>query len=460
MHHKFAAFTICALLGGGIGLEADSGPEGITWETHYASALGVARTDMRVIFLAVNMDGERANDYLAEETYFDEEIVALSKRSLNLVASAFMHGRSGGKCSRFPGVQCKEHQEIEKDARKSVIRETSEGKVIAPQHIFLDHKGDIILSVAYLVSREELLWCFHTALSKGDPNYKGNLPENARPPHRLIMGKVYEPEPGEKVSRPLNAEELKELMREVRAGFGIGSERDKAFLQIISTDHRDAIEFAETTIKGQWTNELKARDLAVIGEYSPQSFWTVANAFIKDRDPQVRNAAAIALEQIAAPKSARVIVGAMKKEKDPKLKKNWIRALGTAGAQDKNARKVLLKIAEGDKDPLLQINAMIALAGHLGDEKVKTFMESALANESWSIRLAAACSIAFGRAVEFLPQLQKSSKTESHPKAKEVMELAQKVLEGGNLDKLAPHLVKIAEDQLPRPRFFQRSSMQ
>ena len=50
----------------------------IEWEATYAAAMKRAAAENRVVFLAVNMNGERANDVLAKRTYGEKSIVLLA----------------------------------------------------------------------------------------------------------------------------------------------------------------------------------------------------------------------------------------------------------------------------------------------------------------------------------------------------------------------------------------------
>ena len=59
----------------------------ITWQTSYEGAFEAAATDEKIVFVAVNMDGERANDRMLAKVYTDKRIRLLAKRTVNLIAS-------------------------------------------------------------------------------------------------------------------------------------------------------------------------------------------------------------------------------------------------------------------------------------------------------------------------------------------------------------------------------------
>ena len=67
----------------------------IEWKTSLGASLREAGASQRVVFLAVNMDGERANDRMVKEVYKDKAIQALAERTINLVASNDTHAADG-----------------------------------------------------------------------------------------------------------------------------------------------------------------------------------------------------------------------------------------------------------------------------------------------------------------------------------------------------------------------------
>ena len=52
------------------------------------AALERARNESKAIFIAINMDGEGANDVTAERVYKDRSIVKASESTVNLIALA------------------------------------------------------------------------------------------------------------------------------------------------------------------------------------------------------------------------------------------------------------------------------------------------------------------------------------------------------------------------------------
>lgn len=425
----------------------------ITWEVTFEAAMARAAAENRVVFLAVNMDGERANDVLAEDTYGEKSIGLLAGSTVNIVASQFDHGSGRKPCSRFGSITCEQHRRVEADARKTVLKAGADGRVVAPQHLFLTPKGDVILSVPYAIGRGELEWCFVTAIRKLVPESTIAMPSGARAPGRLIMEGVVS---GEAAIRPLDEAELEAVLRELKRGFGALSSQT-GFHRLLVTDDPDAVKYARTELTtgyySQMAETLK-RTVRRIGSSSPPAFWEAMAPLLESKSEDVRSEAAVALEQLAAKDSLRAIKGALAREKSAFVRKNLVRALGTAGAGNAGVRKRLLKIARSPKEPLARTSALIGLGAHAGDRSALEVLEAALESGSAEERQAVALGLAFARRVERREMLVAAAGREQDAEVKAVLARALSVLDGKNLDVLAADFRDVAHDRIPRGRFF------
>ncbi|MBI4879551.1 MAG: hypothetical protein HY812_07825 [Planctomycetes bacterium] len=119
----------------------------IEWVGSFAEALDLARATGKPLFVAVNMDGEDVNDDLAQRAYHERELVAMTRGTVPLIASAFRHtstevtADSQGRrlCPRFGRVTCEEHMAIEQERRERWF--VDRPYVVAPQHLMADHGG-------------------------------------------------------------------------------------------------------------------------------------------------------------------------------------------------------------------------------------------------------------------------------------------------------------------------------
>ena len=198
----------------------------------------------------------------------------------------------------------------------------------------------------------------------------------------------------------------------------------------------------------------------MIGVVSPPGYWELACESLGDADVTVRGEAAVALEQLAAPESVRAMTVALLKESDVGVKKDILRAIGSAGANDAKARAALIKRAKTDKDELLRWNSIAALAFATADADVVAFLQATLAGKDPRAKTAAACALGMSRDKQFLAAL-KAQVVELTPEADSLEKQSQAaigtaigVLEGAPFREMEAPLKKICADTIDRERWF------
>jgi hypothetical protein len=444
---------------------------GIAWQVSLAEALERAKAEKKPLLLAVNMDGERANDRLAKTVYRDKAVVELSARAVCVVASKFEHGTS--TCTRFGGLTCADHRAVDVAAREKILKGSADGSVIAPQHVFLDGEGKVLFSVPYEINASELAWCLVQAVNAVDPEAKLALPTSARAPKRFVSGEVKAPaeadaEEGE--LPPLPREEALALIAELKRGNLGGGGPDRwremwtKIRRLVRADEPEAIEFVKQQLgsvgmgmgmgRGGGGGRLVGPIIRAIGETSPQSYWVVLEDLATGAGDELRAEVAVALEQLAAPESLKLVQEALKKEKLPEMRKNWLRALGTTGAQDKNVHRTLLAAAKAKGAEVDRVNAIVALGWSHADPAVGKALEAALTAPTPAERRAAAIALAIARDRTVQPLLAEAREREQDEKVRTTFERAEKVVGGGNLSELAEDVAEVCAQDIPRRRFF------
>ncbi|MDP6409638.1 MAG: HEAT repeat domain-containing protein [Planctomycetota bacterium] len=434
-------------------LLAASGAGGeIVWRADHAMVMERARAEGRVVFVAVDLKDEARCDHFVDDVYSERAVRELAERTLNLVGSGEVHRKGDGECPRLSSVSCRDHMRTLAALREAHLGVNASGTVAVPQHLWLDPSGAVLLCVPYEMSVEEMLWCFVTALRRADPELELAMPQEARAPRRLLFGHAYTPADGDGLARGLTADELEAEIKRLKSSL-FGGGRIGSMTKILFTAHRDAVEYAELEFGRSlmtWSgNDYLRRSLHSLGRISPAEFWVVPADFADHGDPRVRSEVAVALEQLAAPRSYKLVKRALGKEKDPSVERCWLRALGAAGHAESGARKVLLKAAASDDGEVLRWNAILAL-GHLaGHEDVREFLVAALA-EGGGARLAAACAMAISRDAHYLGPLAEAvgEATEGE------LFLALEVLRGADLRRLEPVVRRVGRDDLRRERVF------
>ncbi|MBC8403659.1 MAG: hypothetical protein H8E15_00410 [Planctomycetes bacterium] len=426
----------------------------IVWQKDLKVAQDLATAENKVVFIALNMDGERANDRMAKDVYSDKQVIALTEKTLNVVGSRFEHG--SGECKRFGGVTCADHQSVDIAIRLRVLELPADANVVAPQHIFVGPDGKILLSVAYEITAKQLMWCLVTAINKANPEAKLSMPAGAKAPRRVMLDGVAATEGSDISIPPLSRVELANAMIFIRSG-AKGAARVDVIRSMLGTDDPDAIEFLEKEL-GDFRYERRAdqltRLLLAVGGASPPSFWETIDHFLKSSDEEFRSLTAVAMEQLAAPKSVKTLKTYFAKEKSSKVRKNLLRAIGVAGADDKSARGILLKAWKNTKEPLLQTNALLVLGLHASDKKALAAIEEGLNSNMPEHRQAAALGLAFARAKDQAELLKGYVEAEKEADCKKVMQSCLEVLNDGTLRIIAEDFARVAQDEHPRPRFF------
>lgn len=153
----------CPLGTANLGVSSKEDAPAIRWEVSLKEALKKAQAENRPILVAINMDGEVANEELASRTYLDRKLVDLASKTVNLIGSAGTHSQvlvslgdatKKKACSRFKSVTCEEHQAVEKAVRRQYFKNSDE--MVAPQHLTLKPNGQLIDLRRYQVSAQEL----------------------------------------------------------------------------------------------------------------------------------------------------------------------------------------------------------------------------------------------------------------------------------------------------------------
>jgi hypothetical protein len=431
----YRVLLVALLLGGPAGLVAQSG---IAWTPSFPAALEKARAENKPIFVAINMDGERANDEMANDVYKDSALVELSKQTVNLFCSKDDHG---AKCTRVAGIGCEDHKKCEIAVRERILGKKEGEPVVAPQHLFLAPDGSVISSVAYRVTKAELEWMWVAAIKKLNPAATVQPTQRAKAPHELVVGDKPHAEIKE---APPTKEEVDAALKKLKksggrgggmrgggkeGGGGWGAALETMRLITRSPDP-EALQWGETAMRGI-PEDRKADFLEAIGRNSPKEWWEIVASHLESRSLEVRKAAAIALERLAEPKSLQALQGRVAKETDPYLKGRVLRAMAAVAPANKSVAAELQRIAKSEKDELVRAQAFIA-AGALEDKAAAaTLVNLGLQDKSVKGRGGAAYAVAVRRDKDLLPPLEFAAKAETEEKAVKLFDAAKQAVEKG-----------------------------
>jgi len=430
----------------------------IEWTPSVEAAVQRASREACVVFLAVNMDHERANDTTAEELYRDPDIVERTRDTVNVVANRYEHRRGMVDCARFGGIPCAAHRRVDVELReRGYVIPNPQGRVVAPQHTFLAPDGRVLLSVPYFVEKEELLWCFYEAQRLLGAEVE--VPPHCRPPERLLRGRVHNPNAPPPPPPTPGREEILERVRALDEAARTRPLEEEELRGLLPFDEPEAIELVRRHLPDLPERTLPdlVHDIGVTAAVS----WVRAILPLARHDAAaVRNAAALALEELGirgepvpdAPAARDAIRAALRRERDSQAKKNWIRALGAHTAGDGDARTDLLRYAGSTRAALLRRNALVALGRAEPHDRIRAALSRALGDDDPRIRAAAACAVALSRDAELGEAVSEALGREEDRDARHALRGAETVLGGGEFADLAEVIGQVAEDRVRRAR--------
>jgi hypothetical protein len=377
----------------------------IRWTPRFDEAMQVAKAESKVVLLAFNLAGERANDEMVADHYKDPVLGKLSQFTVNVFCSIATE-------PRVPGVTPAQQQSAEQQARLSVLKIGPGEDVIAPQHVFVGPDGAVLSAVPYRITKGELEWAWVDAIRKLDPKFQWELSTSARAPGRLSFGAVERGENG----KPPTKEQVVEALKEVRKS-RLGGMRNLTEIELLmKSDHPEAVGFVEATLNGLQATWL-APALDTMGMISPKVYHPVIGGYLSNRDESVRLAAAGALERLAEPKAYAALARQYKLEKADQVRGRLLRAMASCGPAQKETLTQIDKLMAKETNAELRAQALLALAQV--DDKAK-------------VRSMAAFVIASRRDAEFALTLEEIAASEEDLGTKAWLEAAAKVVRGGD----------------------------
>jgi hypothetical protein len=322
----------------------------IDWVADWDQAFELARKAGKPVMVCINSkDGEAANERAAQGIYRDSWFVALSRKFVMIVVSTRSHAEQG-LCPRFGKVTCAQHLDCWKMLRANygdrfLLPGTTDA-MISPQHAWFKPDGTLLQRKEYELSKEELLKRMRSALA---------AVENARPGGTGPADK----------DAPLDDRDRSDF---ARVKSGDPEQRWAALGNLLATEKRAVHGALFELLKAARKAEVKCAILRAVGRAGLATARPAVEEALKDKEPQVRSFAAVALETLAAKESVPALLKRARTERDPVARKNVFRALGVCGgpAADEAAAKALLKAVASDKQKMICRHAALALRSYAG----------------------------------------------------------------------------------------------
>jgi hypothetical protein len=329
--------------------EAKPIPKSFRFESTVDVALKAARDSARRVLWVIMKDGEVGCSRMLETVYADPEVrEKLSAGFVLIPCSTYHHTPetpdskdAPAECPQFSGVACRDHQACEREMRKRFEESVT---VVAPQHIITDADGKVLARHRYELKKGPFLEFLANGSGVTETPAGGGL----RRPDR-------------KETKPsASAEKLLGLVRSAP-----DEERLKAAKELCTTGDKVCVAaFVADLEKGSGiTDKLRAALIRAPGAAECAPAVEEFQKLLQLKDPLLRNAAVVTLEEMEDSRAAPPLLALWKTEKDPEIKKDILRALGPSGAGNDEARALLLKECKNSSE-LLRVGAVVALGSH------------------------------------------------------------------------------------------------
>lgn len=430
---------------------SDTLPAQIRWEKSFDAAIAKAKAEDKILFIALNMDGERANDQMVSDHYQDDTLVKLSLETVNLFCSNNIHTRTG-RCPRCKGPSCAEHRANDFAVRRKILKVDGEVPIVAPQHLFVAPDGAIINSASYFITKGELEWMWARAIKTTRPDFDHKPSGRVRAPEQLRKGAVDSSTLDEKPPTPKEVKEslrtVKKLSqppgRDVRAWGKFFNEVQTKARTLIRSDDKKALEWGKATMRSY--KDLRTQLIEDVGDYAPKAWSKVIEEWLGAKSEETRLATIVALEKLADPKSVAALRSSCRKEEVDEIAGRCYRALATCGPTNKLAIRTVSKAATSHRSALIRAHAVVA-AGKLEDRKaINKCLTSAIQDKDPLVRSTAVYAIAVRQDEAMLPRVKALSQSEADPAVLGWATKAIKAVETGDHSTFQKFLAEVLKD--------------
>ena len=172
-------------------------------------------------------------------------------------------------------------------------------------------------------------------------------------------------------------------------------------------------------------------------------------AYLTDTKDETRKTVAIALEQLANPKSVNPLRKAAKKEKEDDILGRMLRALAASGPGKSTAISTVTKAAKSHKKARVRAHAIVGVGKIEKREAVTTSLRVGLQDEDALVRTVTAYVIAIRQDKSLLDHLVASLQAETEDSVKAWFEKAINAVKSGDTKAFKNFLPKILDGNEP-----------
>lgn len=429
----------------------------IEWASDVEAALERAKSEGRVVLLAVGEVGEGRSERHVDKLYGSRKLRAYLEGSVNIAAWSFRY-EDEDDLPRFGDCTPRDHRDLMGAMKERWLRPNPDGVVALPQHLWLSPEGAVLLSCPWEIDLEEFAWCFDEALRRAGVEERPDPLDGAHPPRRLLLGEVLRVDKDDPLGRGLRLDELDPLLANMKRRT-LTAEDGSDIRRIIFTDEPDGVEylteqFALWDVVGPSLGSIVDGTIHYVGLSAPVSFMPAIEQFADHPRASLRAQVAVGYEQFGHPDGLSTVKKALKAEKDDDVRAEWVRALGACGRGERTVGRTLARMAEKDDDERVRANAILALGHVLPEKGALEFLLEQVEEGGGEARQAAVLALALGRAQEARPALAKLAGSDADEDTLGFVGKALAVLDGGNLIELRDGFTQVSRSEIDRWRLF------
>ncbi len=430
----------------------------LNWTPRLKDAQKLAAEQQRVLFISLGFVGEARSEFLRKTAFRNGGIAKQAAETIN-VAAWSKPTENKRKLPDFGDAEELDHHENLVEVMDEWLDPNAEDAIALPQQLWIAADGSLLLSCPWEMSTEELSWCFAEAARLAGVDSPPPRIEDARPPRRLLYGATARVPDRDPLGRGLLEPELDEMVSRLRKRYLSWSDVGDV-ARVMFSDFDEAVEFIEQQmgfweLGGSRAIPLTDGTIGLIGNLSPERYLDLLKKFADRESQSTRARVAVALEQIGSARGLSMAKAGWKKEKNAEARPEWVRALGGCGWNNKSVARTLIKVAQKDKDPLVRLNAILALGHTLPDEGARKFLLEVADLNGGEEQLAAILAFGLGRDRRVVDLLEKMRPEGADPDPfREHLDAVLKVLAGADLRVIEPLVRALDGSSIRRDRLF------
>ena len=443
MNARLLLLLLAALAGGLRPQEAASQPAPrLHWESDVEAASKKARELNRPVLYVIMKDKEIGCRRMLEKVWTDAQVIAKAQEFVLLPCSMYHHepvklridGKDVESCPQFAGVTCAQHQAIEKWMREQY---QPKGEVVAPQHLFTDPQGRLLTRREYEVGVADMIKLMDRALRMHQgkpaepPESEGRTDGTGDPepgaPGDPAAGEPAAAAPAGELSP--DAERLLEMI-----ATGDAETRRDAVQSLVSEENAGNVEALVELLlsKRMKSTEDRGEVIRALGypRFSHAALGLIP--LLASKTSHLRNCTVVTMEEMANAAVAPALTELWKKEKDPEVKKDILRALGPAGGGHEPALELLRKNLKSPNEKLRMASAMGMGYWLASQEDVRDDLKQRYRREGRSAKVKTAILYAYRTSgdARFADDIREIQKEERNADLKTLGELVMAHLEG------------------------------